>query len=267
MSSHRILHDAFRAPFRMTDPGASGTITVDRDRAVVPVVTATAESRTLAQPTKAGLICTVELDTDGGDLTLTVTGGYNQAAATSLTLGDAGDFVTFISIKVGASYYWRVLQGSEGVSVRSVQYVVNTGAKIGGTAGWTLGGGTVNTGLCATMAASQTAGKLVIPITGLKVGDIITAFSVVGQIESAGGTVTLDADLRKHTAAAADVADASVGSITQISKTADYAISDAKTGLTEVVAADETFYVLLTGTTAASTDIALQGITLTVTEV
>jgi hypothetical protein len=33
-----------------------------------------------------------------------------------------------------------------------------------------------------------------------------------------------------------------------------------------VVAADETFYVLLTGTTAASTDIALMGIAVTVTE-
>lgn len=116
MSSHRILHDAFRAPFLMTDPGASGTITVNRDRAVIPVVTATSEARTLAQPTKAGLICTVELDTDGGDLTLTVTGGYNQDGSTSITLGDAGDFVTFLSLKVGASYYWRVLR-SEGVNV------------------------------------------------------------------------------------------------------------------------------------------------------
>lgn len=34
----------------------------------------------------------------------------------------------------------------------------------------------------------------------------------------------------------------------------------------EVVAADEQFYVLLTGTTAASTDIQLAGITLTVQE-
>jgi hypothetical protein len=32
------------------------------------------------------------------------------------------------------------------------------------------------------------------------------------------------------------------------------------------VAADETFYVLLTATTTASTDIALQGIAVTVTE-
>lgn len=147
--------------------------------------------------------------------------------------------------------------------------IINTGAKIGATAGWTLGGGAVNTGLTATMAAGGTASTLVIPIPGLKVGDTITAFHLIGQIESAGNTATLDADLRKHTAAAADVADASVGAITQISATADTAVTaanSAKSGLAEVVAADETFYVLLTGTTAASTDIALQGIAITVTE-
>ncbi len=140
---------------------------------------------------------------------------------------------------------------------------INTGAKVGATAGWTLGGGAVNTGLTATLGASLTAATLVVPIAGLHVGAKITAFSVVGQIESAGNTVTLDADLRKMTTAAGDVTDASVGAITQISKTADYAIADSKTGLSETVAADETFYVLLTGTTGSSTDIALQGITVT----
>ena len=87
----------------------------------------------------------------------------------------------------------------------------------------------------------------------------------MGQIESAGNTATLDADLRKLTATAAGNADASVGAITQISVTADTKITTEKTGLTEVTAADESFYVLLTGTTAASTDVDLMSITITVT--
>ena len=147
----------------------------------------------------------------------------------------------------------------------SQRRLINTGAKIGLTAGWTIQTND-NLGLIATCPASRTAATLVIPIPGLKVGNKITAFSVVGQIESAGNTVTLDADLRKHTAAASDVSDASVNTITQISVTADTIISSSKTGLIEVVAADETFYVLLTATTAAATDIALQGITITVSE-
>lgn len=138
--------------------------------------------------------------------------------------------------------------------------------KVGATPGWTVAAA-ANTAL-VTCAASQTAATLVMPIkVPLKVGWTITGFSVIAQIESAGGTVTLDANLRKHTNAAADATDTSVGSITQVSVTADTAVAASKTGLSEVVAADETFYILFTATTAASTDIALQGITLTVTEI
>ncbi len=147
----------------------------------------------------------------------------------------------------------------------SYQRVINTGAQIGTTPGWVIQQND-NLGLAATCQASITAATLVIPVSGLTVGDKITAFSVVGQIESGGNTVTLDADLRKLTAATADVTDPSVGSITQISVTADAIISSSKTGLTEVVAANETFYVLLTATTGVLTDIALQGITITVSE-
>jgi hypothetical protein len=92
---------------------------------------------------------------------------------------------------------------------------------------------------------------------------------IISGYSKVGGTVTVDADLRKMTAAAADVSDASVGAITQLSVTADTIMSasnTAKGALTEVVAADETFYVLLTATTGASTDIALQGVAITVTE-
>lgn len=147
------------------------------------------------------------------------------------------------------------------------QYIQSVaGAKLGSSgAGWTLGA--ADDKYLATLVASQTSEIMIIPVTvPLKVGDIITAFSIVGQIESAGNTVTLDANLRKLTAAAADVADASIDSITQISVTADAIVSSSKTGLSEVVGADETFYVKVTGTTAASTDIAIQGITVTVKE-
>ena len=114
MSAHRTLKDMFRAfeptgPGQLQDPGSAGTITVGMYGQICSVTTATTEARTLAQPNRPGLIATVCLATDGGDLTLTVTGGYNQDADTVMTFADAGDFVTFISIKVGSSYYWRVL--------------------------------------------------------------------------------------------------------------------------------------------------------------
>lgn len=136
------------------------------------------------------------------------------------------------------------------------------GGKVGATAGWVVTAGTDKSH--ATLPASKTASTLIVPVRGLEVGDTIIAFSLAGQIESAGGAVTLDADLREQTAAAADNVDASIGAITQIAVTADAVVSASKTGLSEVVTADATYYVLITGTTAGSTDIDLLSITITV---
>lgn len=131
--------------------------------------------------------------------------------------------------------------------------------RVGATAGWVVTG--TNNGR-TTLPASQTGSTLVIPISA-KVGTTITAFSLIGQVESAGGSVTIDADLRKVTAAAADVTDVSIGAITQLAVTADTALSASNTNKTlavaETVAAGETFYILVTATTAAATDIDLQG--------
>ena len=153
---------------------------------------------------------------------------------------------------------------------RAVRKVIPiTGAKAGATAGWVVNAG-ANVSL-STLPASQTNSTLVIPVScALRVGSRITGFSLIGQVESAGNTATITADLRKLTAAAADVADASVGAMSGVASfTADGILSAAnasKTGLTEVVGADETFYILITGTTAAATDIALQGVVINLSE-
>jgi len=137
-------------------------------------------------------------------------------------------------------------------------------AEAGATAGWTPP--TALDKALLVCPASQTAATAVVPISGLQVGDVITAVKITGQVESAGGTATLDADLRKLTPAAAGTADASIGAIAQISKTADYAVADSKTlAAAETVASGESFYVLLTATTAASTDIEVSSIELTIT--
>lgn len=143
-------------------------------------------------------------------------------------------------------------------------------AKVGATAGWVVAAA-ANTNK-VTLPAGQTASTLVIPIAAsLKVGWTITGFYLVGQIESAGNACTVDAVLTKSTAAAADVADAAIGAITQISVTADTEISAANSTKTldtpEVIAANESFFCLITSTTAADTDVDLMGITIIVTEV
>lgn len=142
---------------------------------------------------------------------------------------------------------------------------IGTRAKVGGTAGWTVGAAN-DLGTIATMAAGGTAATLVIPIDGLHIGDTITGFKINAQIESGGNAVTLDASLRALTVAAADPTDAAIGTgITQVSVTADTAVASEKTGLTEVVTSGKTYYLLVTGTTGASTDIQLLAAEITVT--
>jgi hypothetical protein len=153
-------------------------------------------------------------------------------------------------------------------AVRTSQQYVQTiaYAKLGATgAGWVIGA--ADNVCLVTLPQSLSGEVLIVPVTvPLKVGYTITAFSLNGHIDSAGNTVTVDADLRKHTEATAGYADASIGAITQISKTADYKIIDSKTGLAEVVASDESYYIKITATTGATCDVEIASVTITVSE-
>lgn len=143
-------------------------------------------------------------------------------------------------------------------------------AKVGATAGWVITAGTDKS--LATLPASITAGTLVIPITGLDVGDIVTAVAAVGQVDSAGNNVTLVMSVRKITNdAAGGHTDAEIGTDNVGTLTADTLLTDANgnlkvSSLTETMAADEQLYVLLTGTTAGTTDIEISHLVVTVTK-
>ena len=152
----------------------------------------------------------------------------------------------------------------------SQKELIQNGAKVGATAGWVVNAAD-NKNSLGRVPASQTASTLVVPLSGLKVGDIITGWHLVGQIESAGGICTVDSSLRKQTAAAADLTDAAVAGagMTQLSVTADTIMSSANTTgvvTADTVGVDETFYVLITVTTAASTDVDLQAVAVVKTE-
>lgn len=183
--------------------------------------------------------------------------GLAEDAAFTLAPGRGAWFMA------DSATHWYTPDIGSGVVQRLIP--VTGQGKVGATAGWVITAGD-NIGH-ATLPASQTASTLVIPLSGLDVGDMITAWGVAGQVESAGNNVTLTADLRKLTNAAADNSDASVSTDNVGTLTADTILSAANlgaTGLTEVVAVDESFYLLLTGTTAAATDIDVTHILLTI---
>jgi len=147
------------------------------------------------------------------------------------------------------------------------QYLITSGAKVGGTAGAVVDAAN-DKGSLVKVPASQTASTVVVKVPFLKVGWIITGVGIIGQIESGGNTATVDCILRAQTAVAAGLTDAAIGSgITQVSVTADTVIDDEETGLSHTVIDTEGYYILLTVTTAALTDVDVQGVYLTVTEV
>jgi hypothetical protein len=138
-----------------------------------------------------------------------------------------------------------------------------------GRPGATATVGYVNTGRdtgMVTLAQNATADTWVIPLH-LREGDIITSIGIHGQGDSGGNAYTVDYALRAQTAATAGCTDAVVQAGTQIAKTADYLINDVTAVATpHTVLEGNGYYMLITCTTAAVTDIELLNIELTITE-
>lgn len=122
----------------------------------------------------------------------------------------------------------------------------------------------------ATCPASKTASTLIVPITGLKVGDVLQGISIQGELSSVGGAVTVDLAIRSGTSASGSITDALIGSMTQVALSASAILSAANallSGLAHAVVASENLYALITVTTAASTSVAIQSLVAIVDEV
>lgn len=181
-----------------------------------------------------------------------------------VTIGGDND-VTGDATVGGTMGITGVLTPTGGVARTSQEYIYSAGGHPGSANGWLTTGGAVNLFNYTLPASEATTATMVIPISGIKVGWTITAVKIVGQIESAGNIAELDVTLRKITTAAGANVDALVGTIPHIHVIADTALADSVGSLTEVIASDETFYVLLSGTTAANTDMDIQSVNVTAT--
>ena len=114
MTAPRVLQDMAKSTeLDLLDPGNAGTIELDRSMGVCSVVTAASETRKIGSPQRTGVIGTVCLKTDGGDLAITSAGGEilnsGSGTETTATRADAGDTLTLISVSKGANIVWAVL--------------------------------------------------------------------------------------------------------------------------------------------------------------
>ena len=89
----------------IADPGNAGAIPVTAS-GHVDIVTAAAETRTIAAPSFAGQELLVSMKTDGGDCVITVATSIDQAGHTTITLNDAGDCVLLVAKINGANKRW-----------------------------------------------------------------------------------------------------------------------------------------------------------------
>lgn len=99
---------ALRPDNQITDPGNAGAIPVTKS-GTVAIVTAGAETRTLAIPTFVNQMLTIYFRTDGGDCVITSAQAINQAGNTSITLNDANDSIQLVGVYNGTALRWRVV--------------------------------------------------------------------------------------------------------------------------------------------------------------
>ena len=211
MSAHRIATDLFNAAQGL-DPGSAGSIVVDRSPLVVGLVSAGAEARTLPRPTKVGLSCFIWMKTDGGDITLTVTGGYNEDGDTTFTFDDPGEFIELRSGYDGTNYYWRktsdhataILSQTEagyledvtaGTIAASKALVIGSGSDLAGTytynsrRPWTIAyaNAAASTAIASTSAETAFDTQYTLPANTLAAGTVLkircwaTGTTVVGS--------------------------------------------------------------------------------------
>lgn len=114
MDPHNIHHFLYRADKGMPDPGNAGTIRVTEDLQICEMVSTTAETRTLANPTKSGIRFVLRLMTDGGDVVVTAANGFNAAGNTVATFADASDLLSLISVQHTTGYRWEIAEGNVG---------------------------------------------------------------------------------------------------------------------------------------------------------
>ena len=110
------VHNALTA--ELTDPGDAGAIPVT-DSGHCDLVTAGAETRTLAAPTIGGQMLLLSFKTDGGNCVITCATTVNQTGNNTITLDDAGDAILLVAKANGANVRWSVVS-NDGCTLSTV---------------------------------------------------------------------------------------------------------------------------------------------------
>ena len=118
MAQSYVHRGGSKAPHLVADPGDGNAIS-SSSSGYVPLVSAGAETRTLADAGRAGLTLDLYFKTDGGDCVVTIASPVNQTGNNTLTFADVGDHIRLASIEDGSDFEWRVIT-NDGVALSTV---------------------------------------------------------------------------------------------------------------------------------------------------
>ncbi len=102
----------------LVDPGASGALPVTAS-GYIPLVTATAETRTLAAPTFIGQELVIYMKTDGGDCVVTCATTINETGNNTITFDNTGESLKLTAVEEGSNLRWRLAQ-ADGAAMTTV---------------------------------------------------------------------------------------------------------------------------------------------------
>lgn len=110
-SQHRVHSRLYEADKLLPDPGDGKTIVVREDLQICEMVSVAAETRTLANPTKSGIRFILRMKTDGGDIVVNCSNGFNNAGENKATFNDASDLLSLISVETATRgvFRWQIM--------------------------------------------------------------------------------------------------------------------------------------------------------------
>lgn len=109
MSAHNTLQEELIADRALLDPGAGGTIVIDRQDGVLSLSSG-AGARILQAPQTLGQEMTVSGNAITGNVAITQPGSFafNAAGNTTATITAAGQRISFVAIAIAGVLRWRV---------------------------------------------------------------------------------------------------------------------------------------------------------------
>ena len=120
MGTHNAPRNLHQASLGQADPGDAGVIGIENYGAIVELVSAAAETRTLATPLRPGILATIRMKTDGGDITMTAAGTLNVAANNTAVFADVGDQLVLLSVSATTGYRWEIVVNTGSVALSTV---------------------------------------------------------------------------------------------------------------------------------------------------